>query len=134
MGIRFLFLGKIAPMNTLIGRKIRILRRQKGWSQEEAAFQLSMSRSAYSRMEAGKTAKWIHHLDQLCDTFEISLEEFLRINKVVSEDEQEQGKSTIHYQQNELAEKLIEQYELRLLEKDQYIKKLEFLLESKSKR
>jgi len=42
-------------MNTSVGKKIRILRKQKGLSQEQVAEHLHISQSAYARMESGNS-------------------------------------------------------------------------------
>jgi len=47
-------------MNIQIGSKIRRLRENKGFSQEEMAERLQISRSAYSRIESGETNSWVN--------------------------------------------------------------------------
>lgn len=48
-----------------VAKRIKGLREQKGFSQEEIADRLNISRSAYERMENGKSQSWATHLGSL---------------------------------------------------------------------
>ena len=54
----------ILPMQTL-GKKIRLLRHQKSWSQEDVAKQLGISIPAFSKIETGITDINLSRLEQI---------------------------------------------------------------------
>lgn len=49
-------------MKDKVAKRIKNLRQAKGISQEEIADRLNISRSAYERMENGKSHSWATHL------------------------------------------------------------------------
>lgn len=108
-------------MNTTVGNKLKKIRKQKGWSQEIVADKLHISQSAYARIETGESNSWATHLETICTVFEIQPEELLRQDTVVINHNQQGGNSNNAYIINQLSEKLIEQYEYRLKEKDEII-------------
>lgn len=63
-------------MKDSVTKKIKQLRLAKGFSQEEIADQLNISRSAYERMENGKTNIWSNHIKELSVIFDIPLSSF----------------------------------------------------------
>ena len=104
-------------MKTL-GKKIRLLRHQKGWSQEDVAKRLDISIPAFSKIETGITDINLSRLEQISTLFEMSVVQLLTFNdteqqeKYVSELEvlskklQEREKELI-----DLQKKIIELYE-----------------------
>lgn len=66
-------------MNTL-GKKIRLLRHQRGWSQEDVAKRLDISIPAFSKIETGITDVNLSRLDQISKLFEMSIVQLLAIN------------------------------------------------------
>ena len=121
-------------MNTTIGNKLKDLRKQKGWSQEQVSDYLAISQSAYARMEKGVSYSWASHLDKICEIFEIAPEELVKQDGIVINNNQQGGTSTNAYIVNNLSEKLIEQYEKRIIEKEDIIKELkETIVELKTK-
>jgi len=111
-------------MNKVIGKRIKQLRRHKGYSQEHLAHELCISQSAYARLENGETYTWASHLQKLCEIFEVQPEDIVRQDQVVINQNQKGGHSNNAYIINQLSEKLIEQYEKRIQEKDELIKQL----------
>lgn len=112
-------------MNTLIGEKIRGLRLNKGKSQEELADALNISQSAYARIENGNSNSWATHLLAISDYFNIQPEELIKqdnikVDTINTNNGALYNVGTI----NQLSEKLIEQFELRIKEKDELIKSL----------
>lgn len=103
-------------MNIKIGKILRELRKQKSLSQEQVAEYLCISQSSYARIERGKSHSWTNHIHQICKAFEITPEELLT-NFFLPDKTQESDKIIT----NQLSEKLIEQYETRLKEKDEII-------------
>ena len=51
----FDYFSIFANMNKVIGKRIKKLRHQKGYSQEHLAHELCISQSAYARLENGYT-------------------------------------------------------------------------------
>lgn len=110
-------------MNTTVANKLKILRKERNWSQEEVAHRLHISQSAYGRIENGESTSWAAHLDAICDLYNISPEELVKQDSIVINHNQKGGGGYI--QINQLSEKLIEQFEIRLKEKENYIEQLE---------
>ena len=106
-------------MNTLVGEKIRKLRKQKGLSQEQVADHLHISQSAYARMESGNSHSWASYIAPISNLFEIQPEELLKQENIIVNQNQQGGNGAFII--NQLSEKLIEQYEQRLKDKDEII-------------
>lgn len=123
---------KQTNMNTVIGAKIKRLRKEKGLSQEQVADHLHVSQSTYARIESGDSHSWASYLEPISELFEIQPEELIR-QESVKVDNIETNNGAVYNAGtiNQLSEKLIEQFELRIKEKDAYISKLESLLEKK---
>lgn len=68
-------------MKTL-GKKIRLLRHQKGWSQEDVAKRLDISIPAFSKIETGITDINLSRLEQIATLFEMSVVQLLTFNEV----------------------------------------------------
>ncbi len=66
-------------MNT-IGRKIRLLRHHRGWSQEDIATQLGLSIPAFSKIETGVTDINLTRLEQIAGLFDLSIIQMLDEN------------------------------------------------------
>ena len=66
-------------MKTL-GKKIRLLRHQKGWSQEDVAKRLDISIPAFSKIETGITDINLSRLEQISKLFEMSVVQLLTYN------------------------------------------------------
>ena len=110
-------------MNTKIGSKLKYLRKQKGLSQEQVAEYLSLSQSAYARMENGESHSWANHIDKICEVFEIEIEELFKQDNIVINHNQQGGGGYVQVV-NQLSEKLIEQYEDRIKELKEIITEL----------
>ena len=108
-------------MNLIIGNNLKKLRKQKGWSQEQTADYLNISQSAYARMENGESSSWANNLENITKVFEITLEDLFKTEHVII------GaigtNNGVGYAEvvNQLSEKIIEQYEARIKEKDEMI-------------
>lgn len=66
-------------MKTL-GKKIRLLRHQKSWSQEDVAKQLEISIPAFSKIETGITDVNLSRLEQISKLFDMSVVQLLTFN------------------------------------------------------
>ena len=71
-------------MKTL-GKKIRLLRHQKGWSQEDVAKRLDISIPAFSKIETGITDINLSRLEQISILFEMSVVQLLTFNDAEQE-------------------------------------------------
>ncbi|MGY0426620.1 MAG: helix-turn-helix domain-containing protein, partial [Polaribacter sp.] len=98
--------------------KLKPLRKEKKWSQEIVAEHLGISQSTYARIEKGICNSWLLHLKDICTLYKIDLNDFLKINSQENSLQTAQTRTLV-------LEKLIEQYELRLQEKEVYIASLE---------
>ncbi|WP_433627454.1 helix-turn-helix domain-containing protein [Chryseobacterium cucumeris] len=110
-------------MNIQIGSKIRRLRENKGFSQEEMAERLQISRSAYSRIKNGETNSWVNHIEKLSNELEIKPEElFIGADSLIQNNQdndsviQNNTNNDTHITINQLSEKVIELYEERIRE------------------
>ena len=104
-------------MNTL-GKSIRLLRHQRGWSQEDVAKRLEISIPAFSKIETGITDVNLSRLNQISKLFGLSLVQLLS----TSDPEEEKAKadeigslvSKLHEREAEVIElqkKVIDLYE-----------------------
>lgn len=69
-----------------LGKKIRLLRHQKAWSQEDVAKKLDISIPAFSKIETGITDINLSRLEQISELFDMSVVQLLTF----SDQEQEQ--------------------------------------------
>lgn len=120
-----MFYSNIEAVNTTIGKRIRKYREEKSLSQEELAEKLHISRSTYQRIENGETNSWINHIENICTTLDVSMEDILKpeegytqINSNNTEQTNDNGGGVIQNQTNNYntPEKLIVQYEERIKE------------------
>jgi len=127
-------------MQSQITARIKKLRRNKGLTQPEMAEKLNIAQSAYARLEQGETSTWAKYFEDLLQIFEITPEKFFEgiETKVVINNHNDctySGNSNIdctysenpnveHPANQELYEKLMEQYEERQKDKDQQIASL----------
>jgi transcriptional regulator with XRE-family HTH domain len=63
-------------MKTL-GKKIRLLRHQRGWSQEDVARRLDISIPAFSKIETGITDINLSRLEQIASLFDLTVVQLL---------------------------------------------------------
>jgi transcriptional regulator with XRE-family HTH domain len=63
-------------MNTL-GKKIRLLRHQRSWSQEDVSKQLDISIPAFSKIETGITDVNLSRLEQISSLFGLTVVQLL---------------------------------------------------------
>lgn len=103
-----------------LGTKIKSFRVEKGKTPAQIAGELGVSESTYRRYENDKSAPDLYTLEQLSEILEKPLVSFLS-EKSLQSNYGQQGGTAIAQQINVLSDKLIEQYELRLKEKDEQI-------------
>ncbi len=103
-----------------IGQKLKGMRIEKGFSTIEVAEKLDISDSTYRRFETDKSFPDIFTLDKIAKMYDKNLSDLLPegitiINNNNSGENFDNAGYVIHNQ----SEKLIEQYEIRLKEKDE---------------
>jgi transcriptional regulator with XRE-family HTH domain len=106
-----------------IGTKLRTLRAEKGYTQEKIADLLKIPQASYSNLENNKGKLDLNMVEKIASIYDIDILDILKDegytffnqkNKVVNN-----GLII-----NQLSEKIIEQYESRIVEKDEVIKLL----------
>lgn len=68
-------------MKNTIGYRIRKLREAKDLSQENIAFELGLSRSAYNKIETGSTSPNTNRLQEIAKVLEVDITEFFKDSK-----------------------------------------------------
>jgi transcriptional regulator with XRE-family HTH domain len=71
--------------NKSVGKNIRAVRHQHNWSQEDVANKLGISIPAFSKIETGITDINLSRLQQVADTFEMSLVQLLSFEEAQEE-------------------------------------------------
>ncbi|GHT56338.1 hypothetical protein FACS189446_8430 [Bacteroidia bacterium] len=112
----------------LMGEKLLNLRKQKGLTQEQLACDLKVSSSTISNYELGLTKPDIDVLCKISDYFHIPIQNLVSDEQYTFFNYENSGGNN-GYINVYLPEKLIEQYELRLKEKDEQIALLKSFLE-----
>ena len=113
----------------MIHSKLRNARNQKGYSQEYMADCLGISQKQYSRLENGDSGITLDYLEKICKKLEINPQDLFTC-EVKQENQNQSGgyANSAYLIVNEFSEKLIEQYEKRLKDKDNEICFLRSLL------
>ncbi len=71
--------------NKSVGKSIRILRHQHGWSQEDIANRLGISIPAFSKIETGVTDVNLSRLEQIANIYEVSVVQLLTVDNEQTE-------------------------------------------------
>ena len=108
----------------MIGEKIKLLREKKGFTQKEIAEHLNISQSTYARIETGESNSWASYLERLCSLFEVSPSELFNTDALIFNQHAKNNAVNNGYTVNQLSEKLIDQYEARIADKEAAIKEL----------
>jgi len=105
-----------------IGNKLKRIRENKKISQQEVAHYLNISQKTYSNMEANKSIPSLVQLSKLGEFLEFDMLELLKEQGVTFNQSNNEFKDNSgSYIVNNLPEKLIEQYESRIKEKEDII-------------
>ncbi len=96
-------------MKTL-GKKIRLLRHQRSWSQEDVAKQLDISIPAFSKIETGITDVNLSRLEQISTLFGMSIVQLLTFNDT---EEQEKYNNEVDVLTKKLQERETDVIELQ---------------------
>lgn len=112
--------------------KIKDIRKQKGYSHEYIAHELDISQVAYSKLEKNETKLTVERLYKLAEILETSVgdllnehqnTEFHQVNRDSAIGYQQQIE-TLHQEDKEKTNKIIELYEARIQDKDRLIAQL----------
>lgn len=114
-----------------IGLNIKQKRLEKQLSQEQLADMLHISQATLSNIEQDKSRPDVILLQHFAEALDTSLEELISKETIVINNNQQGGNSNNAYIINQLSEKLIEQYQARIAEKDQLIALLKAQLTDK---
>ncbi len=93
-----------------LGKKIRLLRHQKGWSQEDVAKQLDISIPAFSKIETGITDINLSRLEQISKLYELTIVQLLTFNDA---EQEQKSASDMEVMQKKLVEREAELIELQ---------------------
>jgi transcriptional regulator with XRE-family HTH domain len=63
------------------GRRVRELRHERGWTQEELSFQSGLSRSYIADIERGKRNVALVNICALADAFNIETQEVMKLDR-----------------------------------------------------
>lgn len=113
--------------NMEIFEKVRFFREQKKRSQEYVSTLLNIEQSQFSRRESGQIPFSINELEKLSELFDVDVTHFFKNNTVVFTSNNQSGGSFGQYVS--IPDRLIEQYELRIKEKDDLIQLLQEQIE-----
>ena len=102
-----------------IFEKVRFFREQKKLSQEFVSTFLNIEQSQFSRRESGQIPFSINELEKLSELYDVEISEFFKEKTVIFTSNNQSGGSFGQYVY--LPDRLIEQYEMRLKEKDEMI-------------
>lgn len=115
-----------------LGEKLKKARINKNFTQEYLAEVLNVSQKTYSNFENDKSKPDFSQVEEIAKTLEISVLDFLSSDGVSFHyDNTQGGNSGFFIYQTQLPEKLIEQYEQRLKDKDAEIAYLRNLIDKK---
>ena len=91
-------------MNVEIAQRLAELRRERGFSQEDLATQLGLSRQAVSKWERAESAPDMGNLIALADLYEVTIDELLRVSPEVEEDMRYEAQERATSAENEVVE------------------------------
>jgi len=111
-----------------LGEKIKKARLGKNFTQEYLAEVLKVSQKTYSNFENDKTKPDFHQVEDMAKVLEMSVLDFLSGDNITVNQNNNEVAVAQNYAPITLSEKLIEQYEQRLKDKDTEIGFLRQLL------
>lgn len=112
-----------------LGEKLKKARINKNFTQEYLAEVLNISQKTYSNFENDKSKPDFSQVEEISKVLEISVLDFLSSDGLSFNYDNVQGGNNGFIYQSQLPEKLIEQYEQRLKDKDAEIAFLKQLLD-----
>ena len=110
-----------------IGKKLRTLRAERGFTQEKMADLLSIPQASYSNLENNKGRIDLKTIQKIAEIYEMDVIDLLKEEGLSFNQKNKKGDNN-GLVINQLSDKLIEQYEIRLKEKDEVIADLKQLI------
>ncbi len=110
-----------------LGEKIKKIRIDKNFTQEHVAFELGISQKTYSNFENNKTSPSFIQIEQLASVLNANIIDFLTDEKIIFNQNTENGYNNGIVLYQETSHKLFEQFELRikqLQEENNFLKEL----------
>lgn len=123
-------------MNTTISENIRKFRELRGFSQDYMAHKMNLSQSAYAKIEKENTKLTVDRLQSISEILEVDVASLINASKqnIFNQYNNQTALGYVeNYTQQEnqvLKDKLIEQYEVRLREKEQELQALKDALKT----
>jgi len=114
-----------------LGEKLKKARINKNFSQEYLAEVLNVSQKTYSNFENDKSKPDFHQVENIAKTLDVSVLDFLSGDSITVNQTNNEIAVAQNYAPIIASEKLIEQYEQRLKDKDAEIAFLKQLLDKK---
>ena len=109
----------VEKINMEIFEKVRFFRVQKKLSQEFVSTLMNIEQSQFSRRESGQIPFSINELEKLSELFDVEFSGFFKEKTVIFTSRNQSGGSFGQYVS--IPDRLIEQYEMRLKEKEDMI-------------
>jgi transcriptional regulator with XRE-family HTH domain len=97
-----------------LSKRLRALRIERGFTQEYLSDLLKIPQSSYSKLENNKEKIDVKVLKKIADLYEIDLVELFKTEHIIINNQTDSNSSNLIF--NQLSQKLIEQYENRILE------------------
>ena len=110
-----------------IGKKLRTLRAERGFTQEKMADLLSIPQASYSNLENNKGKIDLKTIQKIAEIYEMDVIDLLKDEGLSFNQKNKKGDNN-GLVMNQISDKLIEQYEIRLKEKDEVIADLKQLI------
>jgi len=107
-----------------IGAQLKKAREDKKFSQQEIAHLLDISQKTLSNIESDKSNPTIEQLSKLSEIYNLDILDLLSQQGITFNQTNQEGENNGIIQHYHLPEKLIEQYEERLNEKEEIIRLL----------
>lgn len=94
--------------------KIKSLREQRDWTQEEMAEKLGLTRNGYAKIERGESLPSLERLDEIAKIFDVNVVELLNLNEknVIIQTHNQEANYYKHYIHNENLQNEIDKLEL----------------------
>ncbi|WP_346881749.1 helix-turn-helix transcriptional regulator [uncultured Algibacter sp.] len=116
--------------------KIKLTRKERGYSHEFMAHELNISQVAYSKLEKNNTKLTVERLFKIAEILDVEIGELLDIRHTNQFNQTNKESATAYlqqtanfYQENkEQNQKIIQLYEARLQDKEKIINRLEGLI------
>lgn len=114
-----------------LGEKLKKARLNKNFTQEYLAEVLQISQKTYSNFENDKSKPDFHQVENIANVLDVSVLDFLTGDSITVNQNHNEIAVAQNYAPITVSEKLIEQYEQRLKDKDAEITFLKQLLDKK---